>query len=103
MNVGPLRARLLARLEPLARDLVIAGADRNEVGVLIFPNVEACRALTPGLPTDAADGDVIDHPSVRAELRSRLAALAKLATGSSNRVTRASPSAVTRSGSSNEV
>ena len=44
VNVGPLRARLLAQLEPYARDVVIAGGDRNEIGVLIFPNVDACRA-----------------------------------------------------------
>ena len=45
VNVGPLRARLLAHLEPYARDVVIAGGDRNEIGVLIFPNVDACRRL----------------------------------------------------------
>ena len=32
VNVGPLRARLLACLEPYARDVVLAGADRNEIG-----------------------------------------------------------------------
>ena len=37
VNVGPLRARLLAALAPYARDAVIAGGDRNEIGALIFP------------------------------------------------------------------
>ncbi len=50
VNVGPLRARLLAQLEPYARDVVIAGADRNEIGALIFPDRDACRRL-------AADDD----------------------------------------------
>jgi feruloyl-CoA synthase len=84
VNVGPLRARLLAQLEPYARDVVIAGADRNEIGALIFPNLDACRALAAA---DAAD--VTADPRVLAEFRARLEALARTSTGSSNRVGRA--------------
>jgi feruloyl-CoA synthase len=83
VNVGPLRARLLAQLEPYARDVVIAGADRNEIGALIFPNVEACRKLA------ASAGDVIEDADVRNEIQARLSAFAATATGSSNRVCRA--------------
>jgi feruloyl-CoA synthase len=83
VNVGPLRARLLAQLEPYARDVVIAGADRNEIGALIFPNLEACRALAGGAADVAADARVL------AEFRGRLAAFARTSTGSSNRVGRA--------------
>jgi feruloyl-CoA synthase len=84
VNVGPLRARLLAELEPYARDVVIAGADRNEVGALIFPNLEACRKLAAGAATDVT-GDA----RLRDELRARLNAFARTSTGSSNRVCRA--------------
>src|SRR5262249_14192707 len=52
VNVGPLRARLLAQLEPYARDVVIAGADRDEIGALIFPNLEACRTLAAAPAAD---------------------------------------------------
>jgi feruloyl-CoA synthase len=83
VNVGPLRARLLAQLEPYARDVVIAGADRDEIGALIFPNLEACRKLT------ASAGDVTEDIDVRNEMGARLAAFAAAATGSSNRVCRA--------------
>jgi len=83
VNVGPLRARLLARLEPYARDVVIAGADRNEIGALIFPNLDACRTLAAGAADVAADARVL------AEFRARLAAFARTSTGSSNRVGRA--------------
>src|SRR5499427_99065 len=83
VNVGPLRARLLAQLEPYARDVVIAGADRDEIGALIFPNLEACRKLA------ASAGDVTSDARVRAELRARLSAFARTSTGSSNRVCRA--------------
>jgi len=82
VNVGPLRARLLAQLEPYARDVVIAGADRDEIGALIFPNLDACRTL-------AATADVTCDARVRKELRARLSAFATTSTGSSNRVCRA--------------
>src|SRR5215467_11872128 len=82
VNVGPLRARLLQTLEPYARDVVITGADRNELGALIFPNVAACRRL-------AAAADVTVDARVREEVRARLASVARASTGSSNRVCRA--------------
>jgi feruloyl-CoA synthase len=84
VNVGPLRARLLAQLEPYARDVVIAGADCNEIGALIFPHLDACRRL-------AADGaaDVTADACVLDELRARLTTFASGSTGSSNRVCRA--------------
>ena len=84
VNVGPLRARLLAQLEPYARDVVIAGADCNEVGALIFPHLDACRRLAAADAEDvAADAGVLD------ELRARLTAFASGSTGSSNRICRA--------------
>jgi feruloyl-CoA synthase len=83
VNVGPLRARLLQELEPYARDVVIAGADRNEIGALVFPNLEACRKLA------AAKADVTGDTRVREELRARLTAFASTSTGSSNRICRA--------------
>src|SRR5262249_35732784 len=72
VNVGPLRARLLAQLEPYARDVVIAGGDRDEIGALIFPNVEACRKLCAN-----AAADVTCDPRVLAEMRMRLDACAR--------------------------
>jgi feruloyl-CoA synthase len=84
VNVGPLRARLLQTIEPYARDVVITGADRNEIGALIFPNFEACRGLATG-----RTADVSSDARVREELRARLAAFASTSTGSSNRVCRA--------------
>jgi feruloyl-CoA synthase len=37
VNVGPLRARFVEHFAPLARDVVIAGEGRSELGALIFP------------------------------------------------------------------
>src|SRR5206468_400942 len=65
------------------RDVVIAGADRDEIGALIFPNLDACRKLA------ASARDVTGDARVRDELRARLTAFARTSTGSSNRVCRA--------------
>jgi feruloyl-CoA synthase len=89
VSVGPLRGRLLSHFSALARDVVITGHDRDEVGVLIFADIHACRSLCPDLPTASADHEVLRHPSVRERFRSSLESFAAQSSGSSNRVTRA--------------
>jgi len=84
VNVGQLRARVLAQLDPYARDVVITGADRGEIGALIFPDLDACRRLA-GDPA----ADLTRDARVLEELRARLIALTRTSTGSSNRVCRA--------------
>ena len=41
VRAAGLRLELLACLAPLAADVVITGHDRGEIGVLVFPNMEA--------------------------------------------------------------
>jgi feruloyl-CoA synthase len=89
VSVGPLRARFLGHFEPLARDVVIAGADQEELCVLIFPAVDAARKLAPDLPADAPFEKVIADERVRQAFRDKLNSFAKTSTGSSNRVCRA--------------
>jgi feruloyl-CoA synthase len=64
---------------------VITGADRGEIGVMIFPNMSALKAAGYGL--DALDGALTD-PDLRARLQEKLASLAKDAS-SSTRISRA--------------
>ena len=45
VSVGPLRANLLAALNPYAQDVVIAGLNRDELGILIFPDWRACAGF----------------------------------------------------------
>ncbi len=89
VSVGPLRARLLDRLAPFVRDVVIAGSDRPDVAALIFPDLAACRGACPGLAADAPVAAVLAHSALRATLRSRLAEIAAEAPGSSTHVARA--------------
>lgn len=89
VSVGPLRAKILGRLAPFVRDVVIAGHDRGAIGILIFPDGERCASLCRGLASSAILRDVAAHPAVRSEFRARLDALAAESTGSSNFVARA--------------
>jgi feruloyl-CoA synthase len=88
VSVGPLRAAFIAHCAPYVKDVVIAGADRDFIGVLIFPDLDACRRLAPDL-ANAGAPDIVQHEGVRREFRFLLDRFAKAATGSSNRVARA--------------
>jgi feruloyl-CoA synthase len=69
-------------------DVVIAGHDRDEVGALIFPRLDSCRALS-GLPAGASAQEVLESEPVRAFFVSMLGRLQAQATGSANRIARA--------------
>ena len=87
VSTGALRAQFVDHCAPLVRDAVIAGADRDAVAVLVFPDLEACRKLA-GLPGDAPPSAVLGADLICGEFRRRLAALAKNSTGSSTRIRR---------------
>jgi feruloyl-CoA synthase len=88
VNVGPLRARVISYFAPYLRDAVITGHDLNEVGMLMVPDVPACRTLCPALDR-ATDVDVLRHRLVRERLQTLLDGFAARATGSSTRIARA--------------
>ena len=48
VSVGPLRNRLCEHGYPYVLDVVVTGHARDEVGLLILPNVDACRSLMHG-------------------------------------------------------
>ena len=89
VSVGPLRAAFIAHCAPLVRDVVLAGAERNEVAALIIPDLDACRRLAPELTPDAPAAKLLADPRVRAEFARLLEALAAQARGTSNRILRA--------------
>src|SRR5215469_5195560 len=86
VNVGPLRAAFIDHFAPLVQDVVIAGLGRNEIGVLVFADRDACRRLFPDLPATAPSAALFAHTGLRAEFAARLQSLAAASTGSSNRV-----------------
>lgn len=64
VSTGALRVAVLAACAPLVQDAVVTGHDRNEVGLLMFPNLAAC-AERAGLAPDAPPGEIVSHPAVR--------------------------------------
>jgi len=89
VSVGPLRAAFIAHCAPLVRDVVLAGAERDEVTALVFPDLDACRRLVPELAPDVPAAHLLADPRVRAEFTRLIEALAAPGCGTSNRVVRA--------------
>ncbi len=89
VSVGPLRAAFIACCAPLVRDVVLAGADRDEVAALVFPDLDACRKLAPDLAPDVPAAALLADPRVVAEFTRRLDALAEPSRGTSARIRRA--------------
>ena len=88
VSVGALRVKAIEMLAPIASDVVITGHDEEEIGLLVFANVPACRALAE-LPDDAPARVALDHPTVVDRARAGLRALKALGGGSSTYATRA--------------
>jgi feruloyl-CoA synthase len=87
VSVGPLRARVISQGAPYVMDAVVTGMNRDAIGLLIFPRLENCMALS-GLPADATPQQVIESKPVRAFFSGLLAQLNAAASGSSNRIER---------------
>ncbi len=88
VSVGPLRAKIIAAGDPCVQDVVIAGIDRNEIGILIFPRLDACRAFAGAAP-DAPAAQVLAEAPVREFFQRLVDDLHASGTGSATRVARA--------------
>lgn len=86
VHVGALRAAFIDHFMPFVQDVVVAGADRQSVRVLVFPAAQAIRAKY-GIDAAVPLPDVLKHPQFVSDFRERIQSFAKKATGSSNRVT----------------
>lgn len=86
VRAAQLRLDLLSCLAPLAADLVVTGADRDEIGVMIFPNLAELER--EGYALDEADGALTDR-LLLGDIHRRLAERDREFSGSSTRVSRA--------------
>ena len=86
VRAAQLRLDMLACLAPLAADLVITGADRNQIGVMILPNMSALKA--GGYDLVNQDGALVCR-LLQGEIHRRLAERAREISGSAARVSRA--------------
>ncbi|WP_425407299.1 feruloyl-CoA synthase [Hwanghaeella sp.] len=86
VRASNLRLTLLKDFAPVAGDMVIAGHDRDEIGLLLFGNPAAMEAS--GLTYDS-DGAVFYGVSLRQKVEDILRIVNRGATGSSTRIARA--------------
>lgn len=86
VRAAQLRIDMLACLAPLATDLVITGADRNQIGVMVFPDVAELKREGFDL-TD--DNGAYRCKLLQGEIHRRLAERAREISGSSTKISRA--------------
>ena len=87
VSVGPLRARIIAAGAPCVQDVVLAGPDRDELAMLVFPRLDECRKLAR-LPAEAPAAVVVAAPAVRAFFQDLTDRLWADGTGSASRIAR---------------
>jgi feruloyl-CoA synthase len=87
VNVGPLRAKVVALGAPLVSDSVVAGINRDDISLLVVPRLDECRRLA-GVDTHVPVADVLAHPAVRSSFQRLADVLWREGTGSANRVAR---------------
>lgn len=88
VHVGALRVKAIAALAPVAQDVVVTGHDRDEVGLLVFPNLEECRRLCRA-SADTPLTELLSQAGLRARVAAGLHTLAISGGGSSTYPTRA--------------
>ncbi len=89
VHVGDLRMAVISACAPLIQDAVVAGHDREELGLLIFPNPAALRELVPDATSETPLGELVGNPDVRKAFEVKLAAYNKGNTSNSRRIARA--------------
>ena len=89
VHTGALRVKAIAALAPLAQDIVITGHDRENIGLLIFPNLATCRQLAADLAPDAPPAAVLAHEVVQDAIRRGMHTLKSEGGGTSTFATRA--------------
>lgn len=87
VNVGVVRLAAVGAADPLVADAVVCGHDRDQLGVMLFPRIAACRALL-GDCAGLEDQDVAGHPQVVAALRRAFAGHNRGHAGRSLRIAR---------------
>ncbi|MCI4666459.1 MAG: feruloyl-CoA synthase [Neomegalonema sp.] len=87
VRAAQLRLEMLACLSPIAADLVIIGADRNEIGVMIFPNIAELKR--EGFDLEKEDCGAFTDPLLLGDIHRRLAERAREISGSASRIARA--------------
>jgi feruloyl-CoA synthase len=88
VSVGPLRAKIILEGDPLVLDAVLAGINRDDIGLLIFPRIDDARRRF-GLASNLSAAEVLAHAEVRSFFQDLIDRLWAAGSGSANRPARA--------------
>lgn len=88
VNVGILKAKVLAAGSPIVQDVVIAGLDREYIGAILFLNPEACKK-NANLSLETSNEEAFLHESIQEFVEQLLKTLGESATGSATRIAKA--------------
>ena len=86
VQVGDLRLSAISAAAPAIQDAVVTGHDREEVGLLIFPNLEECRKICNA--PDASLVEIAARPELHAHFVKTLGAFNVVSSGSSRQIAR---------------
>lgn len=89
VQAGQVRLNLIAACAPLVREVAVVGDGRDEIGVLIFPDFEACGRLVAETGTDPAPETVAASPAVHDRLAAMIGRYNAANAASSRRIGRA--------------
>lgn len=87
VSVGTVRIAAITAAAPIIQDAVVTGHDRDEIGLLVFPNVAGLASVS-GDPVDTPLPDLIASSSVRDALAQALTQYNQENSGSSHRIAR---------------
>jgi feruloyl-CoA synthase len=87
VSAGKIRLAAIDATAPLIQDAAVTGHDRDEIGLLVFPNLAACCTLA-GLAAGTAPGEIIADGSLRQAFAQRFAAYNAVNPASSTRIAR---------------
>jgi feruloyl-CoA synthase len=82
VNVDAVRVQAIAAGAPVIQDAVVTGHGRAEIGLLVFPSEQGCRALCTDAPASMTLGELLYEPRVRRRIKGALTAMATDSNGS---------------------
>lgn len=83
VDVGSLRLAVINSCAPLLQDGLVTGHDKNYLGFLAWPNIEACKIF---LGQELEVKEIINHPVLREEIKRNIVIHNKNLPGSSTKI-----------------
>ena len=83
VDVGSLRLAVVNSCAPLLQDGLVTGHDKNYLGFLAWPNIEACKKF---LGKELEIKEIINHPLLREEIKKNIILHNKNFPGSSTKI-----------------